>query len=250
MAVQEIIIEHWYIPIGIALIGCFIDATGWILEKKSHIKIAAQSSKTDNNQQNEGSDRNDNNKSLTYLFDTFWWFGFVTHTFGTIIFSASLGIGKQTIITPLQSFTLLFAALFSYKYLNETLNKQQIFGTFLIITGCIFAIAFGPKEPSIIHEASGLILYFIQLPFLLFICGISLLFVLNFIIYELELIQNTNYCMLCEISFGSYFSTLNALFTKCFVEIVIIGKNENWSHWFTYFCIASILITGLALEYW
>eukprot|EP01084_Bolivina_argentea_P228224 385513_1 len=153
MADKEVIFEYWYIPICIAILGCLIDATGWIMEKKSHINISLE---YDNNEVNN------RKESISYLSYGYWWIGFITHTFGTIIFSISLGIGKQILITPLQSFTLLFATIFSYKYLNEKLTKTQIFGTFLIIIGCIFTIAFGPKENTIIHKANGLYLYFIK----------------------------------------------------------------------------------------
>ncbi len=68
----------------------------------------------------------------------------------------------------------------------------------------------------------------------------------------MNIIKNKYYLMFCEIGFASYFSIFNALFTKCFVEIIFIeiGNNGNWLHWFTYICIVFIIFTGITLEYW
>ena len=263
---------YWYTGVIVAITGCLIDATGWMIEKKSHIQLQEKCAALNKSE------------SVKYLCSGYWWCGFIIHSIGTIIFAISLGLGKQSLITPLQSFTLLFNAIFAWKFLKEKLSKIQIFGTITIIIGCAFTIAFGPKYDNQIHTAHELKIYFRNPIFLIFISLIICVFFVNYIMYRLRIMKricrmfsNANlnidetvsstgssktssfsmsaYCMFCEIGFSAFFGSWSALFTKCTVEIfgtsAIFGADAgNWSDWFTYICLGGMVVFAVLLEYW
>ena len=264
------IVSHWYIGVFIAIAGCLIDAIGWMIEKKSHIQLQEKYALLNKSE------------SVKYLCSGSWWCGFITHTIGSLIFAISLGLGKQSLITPLQSFTLLFNSLFAWKFLKEKLTKIQILGTVIIIVGCAFAIVFGPKYDNQIHTAYQLGTAFGQPVFLTFMTFIISVFLVNYIMYKFiqcgvftddhqqqtidtETISDSEtdinraqssfptYSMFCEIGFAAFYGSWSALFTKCTVEIfgtsAIFGAT-NLTHWFTYACMIGIVAFAVLLEYW
>eukprot|EP01084_Bolivina_argentea_P164775 286411_1 len=238
---ESVTFNYWYIGVCLAIFGCFVDASGWIIEKKSHIYLHKSFRELGKE------------VKIRYLCHCKWWCGFSLHTLGTLIFSISLGLGKQTLITPLQSFSLLFNAIFAWKFLNEKLTNLQIIGTLTCVLGCSGSIAFGPRDQATIHNAFMLQNYFRNTAFLAFSMLLTVIFLSNYIVYKACVVKNKYYLMFCEIGFSAYFGSWSALFTKCTVEIVsttAAGFTRNWMHWLPYVALLSTIITAITLEYW
>lgn len=73
--------NSWWIGVLLAIGGNLIDATGWTLEKRSHINYQRDNPKKDN--------------PVAYLCNCQWWQGFLLHAGGSIVSSVSLGLGDQ-----------------------------------------------------------------------------------------------------------------------------------------------------------
>eukprot|EP01084_Bolivina_argentea_P201219 343987_1 len=238
---HTITLSTWYIGIFMAIIGCLVDASGWMIEKKSHITLKHLYAK-----QNK-------EESIRYLCYCRWWCGFTIHTLGTIIFAISLGFGKQSLITPLASFALLFNAILAYKFLNEKFTKTQMIGTLIIVIGCSLAIAFGPRHNEKIYNAKELTYFFGNISFSIFAITISFIFITNYIIYKFHFITSEIYSMFSAVGFSAFFGSWSALFQKCFIQIIgtcANGVSDNWLHWLTYISVIMIICNAILLEYW
>ena len=227
--------SHWWLGVILAIGGNLIDATGWTLEKRSHMKY-----------QEEDPNRRE---SVAYLKNWRWWLGFLIHASGAIISATSFGLGDQALLMPLQSITLVFNALFAYRFLGEKLSKIQILGTILIVFGCAFAVAYGPKSEDSAYDASELVVLFENGHFIVFAVSISLIVIIDYVVMRCEWIIHPTFLMLSYITISGFFGSWNPLFTKCFVEMVM-GSSSNWTHWLSYTSIVMVVSTTVTLEYW
>ena len=227
--------SYWWLGVILAIGGNLIDATGWTLEKRSHMKY-----------QEEDPNRRE---SVAYLKNWRWWLGFTIHNSGAVIFATSFGFGDEALLMPLQSITLVFNALLAYRFLGEKLSKIQILGTILIVLGCACAVAFGPKSGDIAYNASELVVLFENERFIIFAVSITLIVIIDYVLMRCEWVIHPTFLMLSYISIAGFFGSWNTLFTKCAVEMVM-GSPSNWAHWFSYTSIVMLIGTTLALEYW
>ena len=225
----------WWLGVILAIGGNLIDATGWTLEKRSHIKY-----------QEEDPNRRE---SVAYLKNWQWWLGFLIHASGAIISAAAFGLDDEALLMPLQSITLVFNALFAYRFLGEKLSKIQILGTILIVFGCAFAVAYGPKSEDSAYDASELVVLFENGHFIVFALSISLIVIIDYVVMRCEWIIDPTFLMLSYITISGFFGSWNTLFNKCFVEMVM-GSPSNWTHWFSYTSIVMLIGTTVTLEYW
>jgi len=232
----------WWIGVLLAIGGNLIDATGWTLEKRSHI-----------NQQRENPKKVD---SIGYLCHCQWWQGFLLHAGGSIVSAVSLGLGDQALLMPLFSITLVFNSLFAFIFLNEKLSRLQIVGTLLIVVGCAFAVAFGPKSDDVGYSAPELVAMFQNVPLLIFFALCTVAVVADYVVLRLQAVANNTFLMMSYISISGFFGSWNPLFAKCFIEILASSLNgeemaaRNAKHWFFYGSGLVVLATTLSLEYW
>eukprot|EP01084_Bolivina_argentea_P304897 526661_1 len=234
--------RYWWLGVILAIVGNFIDACGWIIEKRSHINIQHHAP--------------DKKESISYLCNCQWWCGFITHVSGAAIFSIALGIGDQALLMPLNSTVLVFNTIFARIFLKELLTKLQILGTILVIIGCALAVAFGPKTDNSQFNAVELSAMFRNPAFLAFGLLITVVIVVDFFLFKCKVLINNTFLMLSYISIAGFFGSWNVLFTKCFIEIVITSSYDkqtaklNWTHWLSYISFFLIVITTILLEYW
>eukprot|EP01084_Bolivina_argentea_P133117 234915_1 len=190
-----------------AITGCLIDATGWVVEKGSHTNIQSHLS------------NRDEKEKLKYLCSCRWWCGFTTHIFGTALFSASLAFGNASLLMPLQSATFAFNTIFAWYFLNEKLNKIQICGTLIMIIGCAFAVAFGPKTKESSYTAYGIQQLFQSPGFIIFTLIIIFIALSVYILFKF-IINNEIFLLLSYVFLSAFFGSWNILFMKCFIDIV------------------------------
>eukprot|EP01084_Bolivina_argentea_P318770 552899_1 len=210
--------EFWWIAVIMALTGCLIDATGWVIEKGTHTSIQSNLRDTDKTE------------SFHYLCSCRWWFGFITHVFGTALFSASLAFGDASLIMPLQSATLAFNTIFAWKFLHEHLNITQIIGTIIIIVGCAFAVGFGPKSTDVSYTAYQINQLFQSLDFIIFTIVIIFIAVSDFILFKFIIKSHGIFRLVSFVFMSAFFGSWNILFMKCFIEIVTSSAQSTDIH--------------------
>eukprot|EP01084_Bolivina_argentea_P260206 439347_1 len=241
--------KYWWVSVIVAVVGTFIDACGWVIQKKSHTNIQKDLSLKERESQRD--------EKVKYLCDGPWWFGFITHVVGASIFSVAVGLGSQALLMPLQSFNLIFTVLLARKFLGERLAIVQIIGIVVIVIGCGFAVAFGPKrvEDSILN-AEELEELFQNSDFLIFSGLIIFLTIIDYIVYKCKWVTHKMFLLLTFEWIAAFYGAWNALFTKCLVEIfaTTAGSSEiaklNWTHWLSYVSIIVVISTTFILEYW
>ena len=187
--------------------------------------------------------------TVAYLKNCRWWFGYLFHALGAFISAVAFGLGDQALLMPLQSISLVFNAIFAYFFLHEKLSKIQILGTVLIVFGCAFAVAYGPKSDDSAYNASELLILFENTDFILFTASITLIVAIDYVVMKCEWMTHPTFLMFSYIAMSSYFGSWNPLFTKCFVEMVL-GSSSSWTHWLSYTSIVLVIGTNVALEYW
>jgi len=227
--------SHWWLGVILAVCGNLIDAFGWMLEKRSHIKYQEQ----DPNRK----------KTVAYLKNWRWWAGFLTHAGGAIISAVAFGLADQALLMPLQSIVLVFNALFAFLFLGEKLNSIQILGTLLIVIGCSFAVVYGPKSQDADYDAPELVAMFANRDFIVFAVSVTLCVVVDYVAIRRQWLSNNTFLMMSYIFVSGFFGSINPLFTKCFIEMTI-GSASNWTHWLMYTMIVLVVSTTITLEYW
>jgi len=235
--------NSWWIAVLLSICGNLIDATGWTLEKRSHII-------------NSQRDNPKKTSSVSYLCNCKWWQGFLLHTGGSIISAVALGLGDQALLMPLYAITLVFNSLFAYLFLGEKQTKLQIIGTLLIVTGCAFAVAFGPKGDDVGYTAQELVHLLQNAAFLIFVVVYSILVLIVYLMFKFEVLINDTLVMLTQIGISGFFGSWNPLLAKCFIEMLESSFHDaqvaatNSKHWLFYMSVILLLASSIALEYW
>ena len=62
----------------------------------------------------------------------------------------ALGFGAQSIVAPLGSTTLVFNIAFAPIMHSEQLTRSDLFNTFVILVGCVVAVAFADKKDTLL----------------------------------------------------------------------------------------------------
>ena len=162
----------------------------------------------------------------------------------------------QALLMPLFSITLVFNTIFAYIFLGERLTRMQILGTFLIVFGCAFAVAFGPKSDDVGYTASELTSMFENVPFLIYFGVTTVMVAIDYIIFKLGVFSNDTFLMLSYIGISGFFGSWNPLFAKCFIEILASSLRDemtaarNSKHWLFYVAAIVTAVTTITLEYW
>ena len=227
--------SHWWIGVILGVCANLIDAVGWLLQKRSHI-----------NAQNEDPNRRG---TVAYLKNCRWWIGYSLHASGAFISAGAFGLGDQALLMPLMSISLVFNALFAYRFLGEKLSKIQILGTILIVFGCAFAVVYGPKSDDSNYNALELVVLFENKDFIIFSVSITVIVLIDYVVMKCKWLIHPTFLMFSYIALASYYGSWNPLFTKCSVEMML-GPKSSWAHWLSYTSIVLVIGTNVALEYW
>eukprot|EP00494_Astrolonche_serrata_P028206 UN28471 len=75
--------------------------------------------------------------------------GMINIIFGSVLDFLALGFGRQCVIAPLGSFTLVSNVILSIPMQNERPSRPILYSTALIIIGSSVAVAFGGEEETV-----------------------------------------------------------------------------------------------------
>lgn len=114
----------WVIAVAFCVGGAIISNLGVNLQKMAHTR----------KQSGRGSYR------------ALWLIGFVGITGGAIGDFAALGFGAESVVAPLGSMTLVANVVLAPLLLKEVISKSDLVNTFLIVAGCVLAVAFASHK--------------------------------------------------------------------------------------------------------
>ena len=120
--------------VGISLLGSFLNAVGFALQKKGQNDVIKKSMITGND-------------SLWNCCKSIWWiFGLIIYVSGSIANSAAMAWGPQSLLNSLGATTMAWNVMIASIFLNEALYRKDIIGTTFIIIGAILSVIFGPRS--------------------------------------------------------------------------------------------------------
>ena len=201
--------------VSVSLLGNTINAIGYIIEKKAHINLQSKNRLLSPS------------KQKSYATDCLWLSGFITFALGSILHAGALAFGPQSLLTPVTSVTLVVNTFLAHKYLNEPLRKQDIFGTVLIIIGCVVAVIFGPRTTSTERTtANDLLNGFTNASFSIFFGLLTFCIITDYIIVKIFERRNQK---LNEIAHDVIKKSFESSHSKLSTNIMDCELNENES---------------------
>eukprot|EP00494_Astrolonche_serrata_P031006 UN31275 len=177
--------------------------------------------------------------------------------------SVALGMGPQTLLTPLESITLVSNTIMAPYFLGETLTNIDIIATLVIMAACVMAVIFGPKG-SDANDLDELIDRYSNTAFFALMMTLIGITIIDFI--AVEIIQKyhksegivmdgtldppyATFLMLSYCFIAAVHGSFNVLVTKSVLEILLnsTGDFGRWEAWMFIFAFAYV---NLELEYW
>eukprot|EP01084_Bolivina_argentea_P026345 48983_1 len=175
----ELIVELWFLAVIINVIGNTIDGSGWVIEKKAHLKLAMA-----NNVNAENTEHTSSKQATSWTRSKLWWLGYFVHTIGNILAATSYGIGPQSLLLPLENATPVFITYLSHRFLDELLRKQDIFATIVIVIAGTFSVIFGPRGEGKENTANDFVELYSNINFIIFQTIISIYIFINYIVLK------------------------------------------------------------------
>lgn len=161
------------VAVLISIVGNFINAVGYIVEKKAHRKVVASNLLLPSH------------KQKAWFKSKLWLFGFAIYASGSLLHAASLAFGPQSLLTPLESVTLVSNTYLAHKYLKEPLRARDIIATVLIVIGASLAVIFGPRSSNEDITIQDLMYRYTLIPFVIFICILSFMAIATYIMVKI-----------------------------------------------------------------
>jgi len=243
------------VSIGVALFisafGNFLNAVGYILEKKGHINVLQQMQE------------NPDKQHPGVCTDPTWVTGFVTYVIGSLLHAYALGQGPQSLFTPMQAVTLVCNTILSPLFLPETLSSVDLIATALIVISVIGAVIFGPKNEEE-YTTDDLMKKYTLTPFVILtvICFMSAL--IGWFVSVVFQRRNDKdgikqdgslepryavYFVICYSCLGGLGASYNVLFLKSVVTLLeqMPDALKGWGFWVI---LAGLIWANGFLEYW
>jgi hypothetical protein len=112
----------WYVGVFISICGSIFNNLGQNVQKLAQ----------------------DKDPDAAYIYLPLWWAGLGLVIFGSLGDVISLTFAPQSVVMPVGSFTLAANIFFANRFFGETLSKQDVLGTLLIVIGATgVAVAYG-----------------------------------------------------------------------------------------------------------
>lgn len=244
--------EVYEIAIPLSVLGNFLNSVGYIIQKKGHMQVLAQTV--------EGK------PPPSYVKNKMWIIGFAVYTIGSLLHGSALGFGSQAVLTPMESITLVANTFLSPIFLGEKLRRRDLYAVLLIIIGCTLAVVFGPNTDSD-YDSNQLIALYFQPAFMVMSGCILIIVIIDYVgvvktkarCKERGVEQDGTmrpygaFFLLCSYTIiagviGSY----NVLLTKSFFEMfftTVGGNSQLTSPWF-YLITVFFLLANFSAEKW
>jgi len=248
------------VSIGLALFisgfGNFLNAVGYILEKKGHLAVMEESTKNA-----DGVSSSHPNVCTNKM----WLTGFLIYVTGSLMHAYALGQGPQSLFTPMQAVTLVCNTILSPIFLPEKLKNTDILATVVIVISVVGAILFGPtKEETYtvddLQERYGNTPFIVLTSFLFFIA------IIGYIVGQYFQTMNDNadppieqdgsmgprfasYFVISYSCFGGLGASYNVLFMKSAVTL-LENVDVAFTQFFAYVIVILLVLANVWLEYW
>ena len=253
----------WILGVTLSISGSTINALGWMLQKKIHIREQIQindpfpTNAHEENQENEEENTGES-VSLYYLKRWKWWIGFILYGIGSFMTSIALSFAPLSLLAPLESWTIVCNALLGHPLLHERLYLKDWLGILLILSSLIIAVLVGPKssdqgfENGIADVADS----YANVAFLCVAGGYSLIVTMNYILLKVKSVNDECILLLSFLYISAYFGAWNLLTVKCLMESIENSYDSKeravdmLSHWLFYVLLFMWAFTMMTLEYW
>lgn len=126
--------NYAWLAVILVIFGSVVSNIGMNLQKQVHSMIAKELA--------------ENGKERNYAFDVRWITGMVCLIGGSLCDFAALGFGRQCVVAPLGSMSLVSNVLLSIPMHGERPTKPVVYATFAIMVGCAIAVAFGGEKSA------------------------------------------------------------------------------------------------------
>ncbi|CEO95256.1 Magnesium transporter [Plasmodiophora brassicae] len=120
----------WLVGVALAMTGSICSTLGVNIQKYTFKKNEALSA----------------GEQRPYYKQPLWVLGLILVVVGSLGDFSALGFAAQSIVAPVGSSTLVANLVFAIIWLKESINRNDIAGTALILTGSIIAVVFGNHE--------------------------------------------------------------------------------------------------------
>lgn len=277
---------NWTLAITINIVGNFISAVGWMLQKRQHVRSRSEMQNTSHQRQSASLSTNNGNiaipdqenvenemqshdpdqsdpyqTNLKYVKTCGWWIGFLMYGGGSAIGSISFAYGPNSLLIPLETFVLVFTTILGWKFLNEKLYLKDYLGIICIFIGVIGSVMVAPKEEQQDeYNIYALANLYKQVNFWIFIICYTSIQITGYIMFKMDRIKqyldtkNENYFLIIFVNLSSYFGSWNVVLLKSGLEIVSSSFNgaakTNFSHFLTYLIFLGFNGTILSMEFW
>merc|ERR1740123_1684368 len=81
-----------------------------------------------------------------YYKNPTWCLGFGLVILGSLGDFSALGLAAQSIVAPVSAITLVANIFFAHYFLGEHLGRNDVFGSMVILVGCVVAVVFGSRS--------------------------------------------------------------------------------------------------------
>lgn len=228
--------NYAWLAVILVIFGSVVSNIGMNLQKQVHSQIQREMAEG-------GKERN-------YALDFRWIFGMVCLIGGSLCDFAALGFGRQCVVAPLGSMSLVSNVLLSIPMHGERPSKEVIYATLSIMVGCAIAVAFGGEKSAPV-DLQGVFDFYFRSEFWIYaITMSSSMFIfwmcLQFLNYSREAggeFYTEKHQYFHRFAYGALSGTMgaqNMLFAKSTSTLVIITFSDEHGNMF--FHLQSYLI--------
>lgn len=121
--------HFWVAGVLVHLVGATLTSVGFLLQKRSHMQRKGKEGKED-----------------SYWTDTPWLMGGLVWVIGNIVSWFGSGLAPQSLLSGLNVWNIVVTLIASWFFLGERVTKFTAAGCALLLFGCAWVVASGPKS--------------------------------------------------------------------------------------------------------
>mmetsp|Transcript_35132 Transcript_35132/g.110601 ORF Transcript_35132/g.110601 Transcript_35132/m.110601 type:complete len:342 (+) Transcript_35132:439-1464(+) len=187
-----------------------------------------------------------------------WFIGTSIFICGSLLLFASFGFAPQSVLAALEAVQFITNIFFGKFVLGEAITKRMVLGTVALVGGMSLVVAFSKHETSL-YSSEDLQSLYGELAYIVFLAFAGVTLIASRVLFNVygarrqqglenlpyhNLVYPISYCY-----FSAMIGTQQLLMAKCISNLLrLTGDGDNqFTHWFTYFCIAVWLLSAI---YW
>eukprot|EP00929_Paragymnodinium_shiwhaense_P097206 TRINITY_DN58968_c0_g1_i1.p1 TRINITY_DN58968_c0_g1~~TRINITY_DN58968_c0_g1_i1.p1 ORF type:complete len:411 (+),score=82.76 TRINITY_DN58968_c0_g1_i1:75-1307(+) len=137
----------WLLGTLLSLLGATLTTVGLLMQKKAHSEDDGEVEGAGACQTLVHGERAAQHRApRPYWMRSKWLFGSLVWLFGNVICWLGMGMAPQSIVAVFDCWNIIVTLALAPWWFGETVTRRTTLGQAVVVVGCLWVIAFGPKE--------------------------------------------------------------------------------------------------------